>query len=116
MCQITISCKNEPQEVHGSSRQAEEGGHTVNLKIRTEALPVLTAVAVAFMVACMGEQAPVQLGPVDGFELAPTEINRVRVGTEAPSFSLTTMNDDTLTLSDYRGQKDVVLVFYRGHW
>jgi hypothetical protein len=88
----------------------------VDLDFRTNAYAALAAVAVAFAVACAGEQAPVQLGPVDGFDLAPTEIDRVAVGTEAPDFSLTTMNDDTLTLSDYRGQKDVVLVFYRGHW
>lgn len=88
----------------------------MNLELRVEASAALAAVAMAFAIACTGEQAPVQLGPVDGFDLAPTEIERVAVGTEAPDFSLTTMNDDTLTLSDYRGQKDVVLVFYRGHW
>ena len=77
----------------------------------------LVAVAVAVLAACAGgEQAPVQLGPVDGFDLAPTEIERVAVGTLAPDFSLETMNNDTLTLSDFRGNKNVVLVFYRGHW
>ena len=76
-------------------------------------------VAAAFatiVVACAAEQAPVQLGPVDGFDLPPTEIDRIAVGTMAPDFSLTAMNDDTLTLSDFRGHKNVVLVFYRGHW
>jgi cytochrome oxidase Cu insertion factor (SCO1/SenC/PrrC family) len=77
----------------------------------------LLAVAVAVLAACAAqEQAPVQLGPVDGFDLAPTEIERVAVGAMAPDFSLTTMNNDTLTLSDFRGSKNVVLVFYRGHW
>ena len=77
----------------------------------------LVAVAVAVLAACAGgEQAPLQLGPVDGFDLAPTEIERVAVGTVAPDFSLETMNNDTLTLSDFRGSKNVVLVFYRGHW
>ena len=77
----------------------------------------LAAVTVAVLAACAGgEQTPVQLGPVDGFDLAPTEIDRVTVGSLAPGFSLETMNNDTLTLSDFRGEKNVVLVFYRGHW
>ena len=88
----------------------------MDLKIRTERLSALTAIAVALVVACTGEQAPVQLGPVDGFNLAPTDLERVAVGTMAPDFSLEAMNNDTLTLSDYRGSKNVVLVFYRGHW
>jgi cytochrome oxidase Cu insertion factor (SCO1/SenC/PrrC family) len=77
----------------------------------------LAAVAVFVLAACAGgEQTHVQLGPVDGFDLAPTEIDRVTVGSMAPDFSLVAMNNDTLTLSDFRGQKNVVLVFYRGHW
>ncbi len=89
----------------------------MNLQKRVERQALFTAVAFAFVAACAGgDQDPVQLGPVDGFDLPPTEIDRVAVGTEVPDFSLTAMNDDTLTLSDFRGQKDVVLVFYRGHW
>lgn len=77
----------------------------------------LVAVAAALTVACAGgEQAPLQLGPVDGFDLAPTEIERVAAGTVAPDFSLVAMNGDTLTLSGFHGRKNVVLVFYRGHW
>jgi peroxiredoxin (alkyl hydroperoxide reductase subunit C) len=56
------------------------------------------------------------LGPVDGLDLAPTDLERVAVGTMAPDFSLEAMIGDTITLSGYRGSKNVVLVFYRGHW
>ena len=76
----------------------------------------LTSVAVAFLLACAAEEAPPQLGPVDGFDLPPTEIDRVAVGSEAPDFSLVAMNNEVTTLSDFRGEKNVVLVFYRGHW
>jgi len=77
----------------------------------------LAVVTVAILAACGGgEHAPLQLGPIDGFDLAPTEIERVAVGTTAPDFSLETMNNDTLTLSNFRDSKNVVLVFYRGHW
>ena len=56
------------------------------------------------------------LGPTDGFDLPPTDLERVAVGMPAPDFSLRTLAGDTLTLSDFRGEKDVILVFYRGHW
>jgi len=62
-----------------------------------------------------GEAEPV-LGPVDGLDLSGIELERVVVGTEAPDFSLRALSGDVITLSDYRGNKNVVLVFYRGHW
>jgi len=63
------------------------------------------------------EQAePVTLGPLDGHDLAPTDLERVAVGTVAPDFSLETITGGTFTLSALRGAKNVVLVFYRGHW
>jgi len=66
--------------------------------------------------AARQEVAPVTLGPKDGFDLSPTDLERVAVGSVAPDFSLRTLAGDTLTLSDFRGEKDVILVFYRGHW
>ena len=66
--------------------------------------------------ASMDEAAPMQLGPVDGHDLAPTDLERVAVGMMAPDFSLETISGDTLTLSSFRGKQNVLLVFYRGHW
>ena len=43
-----------------------------------------------------------------------TDINRVVVGTTPPEFSLEDMNKKVVHLSDFRGKKYVVLVFYRG--
>ncbi len=56
------------------------------------------------------------LGPKDGADLPATDLNRVRVGNGAPDFSLAKHDGSVVTLSDYRGKKNVVLVFYRGHW
>ncbi len=56
-----------------------------------------------------------QYGPRDGFHLSPTDLNRVVAGTPAPDFALPTGDGRALTLSQFRG-KNVVLVFYRGHW
>jgi len=63
-----------------------------------------------------GAGAEPELGPVDGRELAATDLERVRVGEPAPDFTLASLAGPRVTLSDYRGQKNVVLVFYRGHW
>jgi cytochrome oxidase Cu insertion factor (SCO1/SenC/PrrC family) len=54
-------------------------------------------------------------GPRDGRGLSPTDLNRVAAGSPAPDFTLPTANRQPLALSDLRG-KNVVLVFYRGHW
>jgi cytochrome oxidase Cu insertion factor (SCO1/SenC/PrrC family) len=57
-----------------------------------------------------------QLGPKDGAGLSPTDLERVKVGSPAPDFTLEGMDGKQTALSDYRGKKSVVLVFYRGHW
>jgi cytochrome oxidase Cu insertion factor (SCO1/SenC/PrrC family) len=57
-----------------------------------------------------------QLGPKDGAGLSPTDLERVNVGSRAPDFTLEGMDGKQIALSDYRGKKSVVLVFYRGHW
>ena len=56
-----------------------------------------------------------QLGPKDGRDLPPVDLERVSVGQTVPDFTLAKPGGETLTLSGLRG-KNVVLVFYRGHW
>lgn len=72
--------------------------------------------ALTFMIFLLTSTAHAQLGPKDGAGLSPTELNRVKVGDKAPDFTLEEMNGSTVSLSAFRGQKKVVLVFYRGHW
>ena len=55
-------------------------------------------------------------GPVDGAGLAPTDTSRVRAGVLAPDFTLEAFTGPDVTLSGFRGKKQVVLAFYRGHW
>jgi hypothetical protein len=62
------------------------------------------------------QEEPVTLGPADGFDLAPTDLERVAVGTLAPDFTLESLSGEAITLSSFRGARNVVLVFYRGHW
>ena len=74
------------------------------------------ALPAALAVACAPDTPGVALGPVDGRDLPAVDTGRVTVGDPAPDFSLASHSDGVLTLSDYRGAKDVILVFYRGHW
>jgi hypothetical protein len=56
------------------------------------------------------------LGPTDGANLPPTDLDRVKPGDLAPDFTLEDQSGRPITLSGFRGQRPVVLVFYRGHW
>lgn len=46
---------------------------------------------------------------------SPSDLDRVRVGEPAPVFEALDSDGKSRRLSDFRG-KEVVLVFYRGHW
>jgi cytochrome oxidase Cu insertion factor (SCO1/SenC/PrrC family) len=56
------------------------------------------------------------LGPKDGAGLPATDLARVAIGSPAPDFTLDSKEGAPVTLSSFRGRKNVVLVFYRGHW
>jgi hypothetical protein len=80
-------------------------------------LPRVLAIGTLVLGACSAsDEVPERLGPKDGHELAPADTGRVAVGDPAPDFSLEAYRGEIVTLSDYRGSKDVILVFYRGHW
>jgi hypothetical protein len=46
----------------------------------------------------------------------PVTPSVLRVGERPPDFRLADASGRPVTLSDYRGRKPVVLVFYRGYW
>jgi|GEM_PF-933793 len=89
---------------------------------------VFPAFLAALVSGCVAESHPdapadgtpletrIALGPVDGHDLPGVDLDRVAVGDTAPDFSLVSYRGPVVTLSDFRGEKDVVLVFYRGHW
>lgn len=41
---------------------------------------------------------------------------RIAVGQEAPEISLASSTDDTHTLSELRGEKNLLVIFFRGTW
>ena len=69
-------------------------------------LPLLLIVSVSYA----------QLGPKDGAGLSPTDLERVKVGSPAPDFTLENIDGKAVSLADFRGKKSVVLIFYRGQW
>ena len=77
---------------------------------------VLLIVAIVISVSVNRGSSPQALGPVDGRDLPREDLERVALGTIAPDFSLSSLSGEVETLSDARGEKDVLLVFYRGHW
>ena len=89
--------------------------------IRRTAIGVTLAlgVAMALMIgtwAFLRPPEPRPLGPYDGHDLSGLDTGRVAVGDVAPDFTLVSYAGSVVTLSDFRGQKNVVLQFYRGHW
>lgn len=85
---------------------------------------LLAFVGLTGMAACGGaetvenaaEQEDIMLGPVDGIDLPGVDLERVADGELAPDFSLESYAGPVVTLSDFQREKNVVLVFYRGHW
>lgn len=75
-----------------------------------------TPLVAAFALQACQAEAPIVLGPADGLDLPPTDLERVAVGDPAPLFTLNSYHGEPIGLADYRGEKNVVLVFYRGHW
>jgi cytochrome oxidase Cu insertion factor (SCO1/SenC/PrrC family) len=89
---------------------------TVIYETRRRGMVKSTLLAVSLFVGLTSSIAYAQLGPKDGVKLKPTDLERVKVGDAAPDFTLENMDGNRITLSDLRNKKNVVLVFYRGHW
>lgn len=79
-------------------------------------LRYLSVLTVTLLTASCSGGADDRLGPLDDQALAPADLERVAVGDEAPDFRLASLAGEPLRLSDFRGNRDVVLVFFRGHW
>lgn len=84
--------------------------------MRRSLFTLLSLFALSGCAAADAPDAPVTLGPADGRELPPTDLERVQVGDLAPDFTLASLAGPVVTLSDFRGAQNVILVFYRGWW
>ena len=83
--------------------------------MRAHALPWIPLLILAGLRPAHGQGTPT-LGPKDGPTSPPTDLERVKAGNPAPDFTLESLDGRRVTLSSYQSAKNVVLVFYRGHW
>ncbi len=72
--------------------------------------------ALALALVMIHPAAFAQVGPKDGANLPATDLDRIKVGQPAPDFTLENIDRKQVSLSEFRGKKSVVLVFYRGQW
>ncbi len=83
-------------------------------------LPLISralALALALLPSALSAQAtPPAFGPRDGASMPPADTGRVAIGMAAPDFTLPSKDGTPVTLSQFRGKKNIILVFYRGHW
>lgn len=82
------------------------------MRLSAPILAAALAVAAVTPAACSAQD----LGPADSDDFVGVDTGRVAVGDLAPDFTLESLAGERVTLSDYRGRRDVILVFYRGHW
>ncbi len=71
---------------------------------------------IMFLMLVIFSDGYAQLGPKDGDDLNPMDLERVGVGAQAPDFTLEDSDGRFISLSEFRNNKKVVLVFYRGRW
>lgn len=70
-----------------------------------------TFVLILFFLLCSwGKAAPAAQAE------SATDLERVGVGSRPPDFLLKDLDGTSHSLKQYEGKKNVVLVFYRGHW
>jgi cytochrome oxidase Cu insertion factor (SCO1/SenC/PrrC family) len=79
-------------------------------------ITLFTLTLLALIAASSTARAQTRLGPKDGEGLPAADLNRVKDGEAAPDFTLEDQDGKPVTLSNYRGKKTIVLVFYRGYW
>jgi len=70
----------------------------------------------ALMILPIQATVSAQTTAKDGSKPLATDLERVKVGQPAPDFTLEDSEGKNVSLADYRGKKNVVLIFYRGHW
>ncbi len=73
-----------------------------------------TRLAVGLAVAAVATVSTPRAAIADDSQPARTE--RIAVGQEAPDFSLTSSDGKTYSPSTLRGEKNLLMIFFRGTW
>jgi len=56
------------------------------------------------------------LGSKEALGAPQDQPERVQIGQEAPLFELETLDGETMSLKDLRGESPLILIFFRGTW
>ena len=85
------------------------------LKLLTRITPILTlALTIAAITACASAAPPTT--PTAPPTAATPGLTAAAPPETAPQFALSNAAGETVTLNDYRGRQNIVLIFYRGFW
>ena len=71
---------------------------------------------ILFILACALDEAVLKWSTVNASEVQATDLERIQIGKAVPDFSLESVDGNWIKLSNYQDRKNVILVFYRGHW
>ena len=89
------------------------------LKFLTRLAPALTlALTIAAITACGSAAPPTTPTPPPTAAASPETISPEAAppAKTAPPLALSNAAGETITLNDYRGRQNIVLIFYRGFW
>ena len=74
-----------------------------------------TLLMVAALSACSNQEINADLAS-KAESYSDVDTVNIAVGKAAPAFSLLDANGKTVNLADFKGQSNVMLLFFRGHW
>lgn len=89
---------------------------------------LLPVVGLLWAAACQNQDKPASsdaltaplttqtAAPAPSIDPRVTDLERVKEGNPAPDFALEDINGNTVHLADYKDKKNVILIFYRGHF
>ncbi len=81
-----------------------------------ESMRFFGLILILLLAGCNQRNAVQESDSAEESTMSATDLERVGEGMFAPDFALESKDGDLIALSSFRGQSNVVLVFYRGYW
>lgn len=86
------------------------------LYLRNKIIKTSYNVFMLIITACALVETMPKVSAANDSELQATDLERIKTGKAAPDFHLESVDGNWVSLSSYQNRKNVILVFYRGHW
>jgi len=84
--------------------------------LRKEIIKTACQGLILLIISCALVVVLPKVSEVNASDLKPTDLERIQIGKAAPDFNLETVDGNGVKLSNYKDQKNVILIFYRGWW